>query len=466
MKARHAAAAAVVATVTLTVGLLPGAHAQGEAPAPPALAPPAPAPPAPAPPALGQRQLVDRIVAFVDDSPILLSEIVQEMNLVRLQRDLGDLSEDDQQRLYDSVLEGMISDQLLVAQAKAKGYEVGDAELRDAVDEAIRSIKERVGGEERYRAELQRQGLTEAEVRDLHTDQKRKQILAGRVIQGEIRRQVSITDDQVRAAWETQRDSIPAELLALPATYKLGHILVVPRPDPVAVEAARAKLATAQQRVTAGEDFAKVASEMSEWPTAQNGGSLGSFRYGDFDSDAFDVAVAKLEPGQVSEVIETRFGLQIVKLESRQGEEMTARHIVVKLEIGEDAEVRALEKAAALRERIQRGEAFEAVARAESDDPNTRDRGGLVEEELPVSELLPEFRAAIDSVAVGGVTRVVRSSSGFHLFKIIARSDARDAQFADIQEMLRRWLEQREVEKRYRAYLADLRQKFHVEIRT
>jgi peptidyl-prolyl cis-trans isomerase SurA len=412
-----------------------------------------------------ERQLVDRTVAFVDDAPILLSEVVQEMNLVRLQRDLGDLDEAQQKQLYDKVLDEMISDALLVAQAKAKGYEVGEDELRAAVDEAVLNIKQRVGGEERYRAELQKQGLTEAEVRDMHKEQKRKQILASRVIQAEVRRQIAVSDDQVRTAWETERDSIPPQLLSMPTTYRLEHILVVPRPDPAKVEAARAKLAAAQKRVAAGEDFAKVAKEVSEWPTAQNGGFLGAFRYGDFESEAFDATVAKLEPGQVSDVIETRFGLQIVKLESRNGDEMTARHIVIKLEVDENAQVRALEKAIGLRERILRGESFDAVARAESDDPNTRDQGGRVQEELPATELLPEFRAAIDSVAVGAVTRVVRSQSGFHLFKVTGRSEAREATFADLQEPLRRWLEQREVEKRYRAYLAELRQKFHVEIK-
>ncbi len=129
------------------------------------------------------------------------------------------------------------------------------------------------------------------------------------------------------------------------------------------------------------------------------------------------------------------------------------------------ANKQALDEYDVLRDRILRGESFEEIARTESDDPNTRDRGGLVDEELPASELLPEFRAAIDSVAVGGVTRVVRSASGFHLFKIVGRNDARDAGFDDVKETLRRWLEQREIEKRYRTYLDELRQKFHVEIR-
>jgi parvulin-like peptidyl-prolyl isomerase len=296
-------------------------------------------------PARAEREVVDRVVAMVENEAILLSEVLQEMNLVRMQRNLGKLSTEDQQRLFRTVLDDMINDQLLVAQAEAKGITVSDDELRDAVDQAIRDIKESMGGEERYRAELQKQGMTEAEVRDLHKEQKRKQILAQRLIQQEVRRQVIITEDQVRTAWETQRDSLPPELLRTPSRVKIAHILIAPKPDAAKVAAARAKIETAKKRVAAGEDFATVAKDMSEWPTAASGGSLGSFRYGDFDSDAFDEAVSKLEPGQVSDVIETKFGLQIVKLESRNGDVMTARHIVVKLAADEDAQVRALDLA-------------------------------------------------------------------------------------------------------------------------
>jgi peptidyl-prolyl cis-trans isomerase SurA len=415
--------------------------------------------------ARAERELVDRVVAVVDDESILLSEVLQEMNLVRLQRGLGKLSESDQQRLFQTVLQSMISDQLLVAQAKAKGITVGDDELRDAVDEALRDIKQNMGGEERYREELQKQGLTEAEVRDLHREQKRKQILASRLIQTDVRRGISITDDQVRTFYDTQKDSIPKELLATPEKIKLEHILITPRPDPKKVAAARTKMEAAQKRIAAGEDFAKVAREMSEWPTAASGGSLGSFRYGDFESDAFDATVAKLEPGQVSEIFETRFGLQIVKLETRKGDDMTARHIVVKLEPDEDAGVRALDQAQSIRTRADKGESFEELARTYSDDTNTRDKGGLVDEELDTSEIVPEFRAAIDSVAVGGMTPVVHSANGFHIFKVVSRSESRVASFDDVKEPLRRYLEQREVEKKYRTYLEDLRKKFFVDIK-
>lgn len=417
------------------------------------------------PSARAERQVLDRVVATVDDESILLSEVLQEMNLVRMQRNLTSLDEEAQQKLFQTVLESMINDQLLVAQAKAKGVEVTDDELREAVDEAVTEIKDNLGGEEKYRAELQKQGLTEAELRDLHKEQRRKQILASRLIQSDVRKEVRITDDQVRQFYETSRDSLPPELLTTPATVRLAHILVVPRPDSARVAVARRKIEAARERVRKGEDFATVAKQVSEWPTAESGGNLGTFRYGDFGSEAFDQAVAKLEPGQLSDIIETRFGLQIVRLDTRKGDEMTARHIVVKLGADENASVRALDLAQSIRNRALGGESFEELAKTYSDDTNTRDQGGMVAQELPTTELVPEFRAAVDTVDVGGISQVVRSSSGFHLFKVVSRTESRTPSPEELQEPIRRYLEQREVERRYRTYLADLRKKFLVQVK-
>ncbi len=242
-------------------------------------------------PSWGDREIVDRVVAVVDDEAILLSDVLREMNLARLQRGLGQMSEVEQEQLFRLSLDSMIGDQLLIAQAKLNGFEVGEKELADAVDHEIRNIKERLGGEEAYRRELQRQGFTEVEVRDMHREQKRKQILTQRVIQSELRTKVSVSAEEVRQFYDTQRDSVPPELLQAPARVRLADILVLPRNEQQ-VEAARAKMNLVLQRLQKGDDFAAVAQEMSEWPTARNGGSMGKFRYGDVESDAFNEAVS------------------------------------------------------------------------------------------------------------------------------------------------------------------------------
>lgn len=415
-------------------------------------------------PAGGAREMIDRVVAQVDDEAILLSDVLREMNLARLQRGMGEMSEAEQEQLFRQILDGMVDDQLLVAQAKLKGYQVGEQELNESVDREIRSIKERLGGEEGYRRELQRQGFTEAEVRDLHREQRRKQILASRVIQSELRSQVSITSDEVRRFWDGQRDSVPAELLRTPTRVRLADILVIPRNEQQE-KAARAKMDQILARLQSGEDFGKVATEMSEWPTARNGGSLGKFRYGDFESDAFDEAVSKLEPGQTSAVIETKFGLMLIKLESRDGDVMTARHIVVKIEPDENARVSALERALDLRRRALAGEDFAALAKEYSDDPLTRDKGGVVDDEWEIEGLRPEFRGAVDSLAVGEISNVINTANGFYILKVLARTEAKDTTFEDIREPLHRYLEQRELEKLFKGYVRDLRQKFFVDFK-
>ena len=415
-------------------------------------------------PASADREIVDRVVALVDDESILLSDVLREMNLVRMQRDLGEMSEAEQEQLFRQVLDGMVDDQLLVAQAKLKGYEVGEQELNDSVNREIKTIKERLGGEEAYQRELQRQGFSEAEVRDMHRDQRRKQILASRVIQSELRPRVSITSDQVRQFYDTQRDSVPAELLRTPARVRLADILVIPRNEEQAA-AARTKMDQALERLRGGEDFAKVATEMSEWPTARNGGSLGKFRYGDFESDAFDEAVSKLQPGQTSAVIETKFGLMVIKLESREGDIMTARHIVIKMEPDENARVSALERALDLRRRALAGESFEALAKEYSDDPLTRDKGGVVDDEWEIEGLRPEFRSAVDSLGVGEISNVLSTTNGFYILKILQRTDSKETSFEEIREPLHRYLEQRELEKLFKTYVRELRQKFFVDIK-
>ncbi|HZM15100.1 MAG TPA: peptidylprolyl isomerase [Candidatus Krumholzibacteria bacterium] len=415
-------------------------------------------------PAQAAREMVDRIVAMVDDESILLSDVLREMNLVRLQRSLGEMSEAEQEQLFRTVLDGMIDDQLLVAQAKVKGYEVGEQELSESVDKEVRSIKERLGGEEAYRRELQRQGFTEAEVRDMHREQRRKQILASRVVQNELRPQVSITADEVRQFYDTQRDSVPAELLRTPVRVRLADILIIPR-DEEKEKAARAKMDAILQRLQGGEDFAKVATEQSEWPTAKNGGSLGKFRYGDFESDAFDEAVSKLEPGQMSPVIPTKFGLMVVKLESRDGEVMTARHIVIKIEPDENARVNALERALDLRRRALAGEDFAALARQYSDDPLTKEKGGMVEDDWDIEGLRPEFRGAVDSLAVGEISNVLNTPNGFYVLKILERNESKETTFEEIREPLHRYMEQRELEKLFQSYVHDLRKKFFVDVK-
>ncbi len=144
---------------------------------------------------------------------------------------------------------------------------------------------------------------------------------------------------------------------------------------------------------------------------------------------------------------------------------MTARHIVIKTEPDEHARVSALERALELRRRAAAGDSFEVLAREFSDDPLTRDKGGVVDEAYGIADLRPEFRGAVDSMAVGQISNVIDTANGFYILKVLERSESKQLDFEAIQEPLHRYLEQRELEKSFRAYLAELRKKFFVDIK-
>lgn len=415
-------------------------------------------------PVQAQREPIDRVVAQVDEEYILLSDVLQEMNLVRMQRRLGNLTEAEQQQLFDQVLNDMIDDQLLVVAAREKGFEPGDREVQAEVDKRVAAIKQQLGGEDAYREELERQGLNEADVRDMHREQAVKQILAARIIESELRSKVSVTEDQVLDFYESKRDSLPPELLRSPERLRLAHILVIPRTETTRKQSARDKAEAALQRVRGGEDFGEVAKEVSEWPNAPRGGDLGEFSYGDFSLEGFDETVSKLDPGEISDVFETNLGYMIVKLESRNGNKMTARMIVLKTDPGEDGMVEALERAQELKRRIDQGESFEELAARFSDDPTTRDNGGELENEWTPSDLLPEFREAIAGIGVGEVTEVVRSTNGFHIIKVLRRTQPHENNFEDIEAALRRYLEQQQLETLFTDYVRGLRDHFYVSI--
>ncbi len=86
---------------------------------------------------------------------------------------------------------------------------------------------------------------------------------------------------------------------------------------PATFDAARAKAAAARQRAVAGEDFAALAKELSEDPAAPRGGDLGFFTLDQME-EPFAAAVAALQPGQLSEVVQTRYGFHVIKLEARR----------------------------------------------------------------------------------------------------------------------------------------------------
>ncbi len=224
-----------------------------------------------------------------------------------------------------------------------------------------------------------------------------------------------------------------------------SHILVKVKPDATNEEKedALSKIKKIKTRVEGGEDFAKVASEVSEDPSAKNnGGNLGYFTalqmVYPFESGAYNTAV-----GKVSNPVETRFGYHIIKVHDVRPARgrMQAAHIFIQLPKNPtaDQEKQAKQKIDDIYSKLKDGEPFEKLARTYSEDKSNSSRGG----ELPwfgTGKMVPEFEDVAFSLQNDGdYSEPFKTQYGWHVVKRLKKQEVES--FEDSRSALKRKVE-------------------------
>ena len=393
-----------------------------------------------------RRELADEIVAVVDRSIILRSDILTQMAMVALQQGLSrqDLLAGQGEKIFLEILENLIQEQLLLAKAKEDSVEVPRDVIEERVRGRIREMKEEYGSAAFVR-QLQDEGLTEREVRDRLRKRFRKemirQIMYGRMVQ-----EVTVTQRDLQD-YRTSNEG------RLPPIYSLSHIMVSPVPSADREEEAREKIEVILERAQQGENFAALAREYSEDPgSGPNGGDLGFFGRGDMVSEVENAAYA-LRPGEISVVVKSDFGFHVLKLEEVSGDRIRARHVLIKLEASETDVTAAYQKALRLRERIQSGEPFAEVAREASDHDETAVNGGVLGS-YTLENPPPGFAAVIGTMSLGDVSVPVQTEFGWHLVRV-------NDEDAELEELVR----QSKIQDLFDRVMAETRDKLHVDIR-
>ena len=209
-------------------------------------------------------------------------------------------------RLRREAMDLMVEQELVRQAAEAKGIEVTAAEI----DAALAEVRDPFKTPEEFTRRLDSEGYTE----DSYREHLRRMIAASKYLDG-IRAGVSSVSD---AELETYyRDN---EIrLTLPEQVQVRHILLTWKPlgTPDDRAALRKQMTPILEQARSGTDFAELATEHSEDSTARDGGDTGLFHRGQMVPAFEDVAFA-LQPGEVSDMVETPFGVHILRLEERR----------------------------------------------------------------------------------------------------------------------------------------------------
>lgn len=317
-----------------------------------------------------ERLVIDKVVAKVGTETILLSDVESQYAYAL------DQSGGFDEGLKCQILQSIIGQKLIVNQAKLDSIVVSEEEIQASLDFRIDGVLRQMNGDEAFFEEFY--GMTIAEMRDNLRDDLEQQMLAERM-QTQIINEVSITPKEVKEFYKSiPRDSIPY----LSAEVEISEIVVKPQVNKEErIKALEKILDIRKSIVDEGADFAEVAVKFSDdTGSGSRGGDLGFAKRGTFVSE-FEAVAYGLEPGEISEPVETEFGFHIIQMMERRGNNLRLRHILVTPDITEEDKVLAREKLDSIRNQIINGEIrfSEAVKKYSIDDIPSYHNNGMIQ---------------------------------------------------------------------------------------
>ena len=409
---------------------------------------------APAPPkATGE---IDRILVIVNDDVITETELANRLAETRKQLALEKIKTPPDDILRKQLLDRMVLERLQLQLAVQTGIRVGESE----VDQAIETIARRNNlSVENFRKALAKSGMDVAAYRA----QTRDQLTIQQLLEREINNRVNVTDSEVSHFLEN-----PQSRADMDVTYNLSHILIgIPESaSPEAIQAAKKRAEDILRQLKAGADFEQIAVSYSQGADALKGGGLGWKKPGELP-ELFLGALKGMSPGDISETLRSPNGFHILKLNDKRGaaqaEAVTqthVRHILLRT-----SEIQSLEDARQkllnLRERVENGDDFAALARAHSEDTGSAASGGDLGWVNP-GMMVPEFEKAMNALKPNQLSQPVRSSFGLHLIQVLGRR-SHDITQERLEAAARQQIHARKADERYEQWARQLRDEAFVE---
>lgn len=282
-------------------------------------------------------EIIERVAARVNDDIITLYDIRQAATPFLLQKGMSPnalKNKNTREKLLKQVLDDLIERRLLLQEARKLDLRISDAEL----DQWLAYTRQQQGlSDDQFKQMIGQYGMTFADYKDM----VRQNLLRVRITRIKVGSKVSVSDAEVDEAFRARfgEEGLNERYITV------SHILVQPTStEDEDVKQAYQRIAAAKKRLERGEDFAIVAGEESDGPSAKTKGELGTYRRGELDPE-FEEAAFELKGGERSDIIRTKFGFHIIyvsKIEERANPDTAERKDELRGELQQKAMERQL----------------------------------------------------------------------------------------------------------------------------
>lgn len=359
-------------------------------------------------------QLADEIIAKVDNSIVLKSDLEGGYQQAQSNGQYG-------ANLKCQIFAQLITQKLMIAKAEIDSIVVSPDEVDNNLDRRMQMIIQQTGGsEEQLEAYY---GKSLQQIRGEVRDDIKEQLVVQRM-QSHITGDIDVTPAEIKRFFNNiPQDSIPF----FSTEVEVGQIVRIPEVGKPQMDVAYDKLIALKRRVENGENFETLAREYSQGPSGRSGGNLGFVKRGGMVPE-YEAGALALTAGEVSSPVESEYGLHLIQLINRRGNEYNSRHILLQPAPSESDIQNSIAYLDSLRSLIiDDSIAFEKVAKENSEDKYTSANGGYFMDNsgssrLSVESLDPVIYLTItDSLELGEISKPMnfRTDDGKDAVRII-----------------------------------------------
>ncbi|NIM96965.1 MAG: hypothetical protein GTO24_02415 [candidate division Zixibacteria bacterium] len=410
------------------------------------------------------------------DVELFAFQYYYDQALRQAEQEQGDVDEETAVQIRDEVWNNMVNEILLNQEAQKRGIRITDTELYEYMRRyPPKELQEHPSfqtedGQFDYQRYLQ--ALNDPRVPWAQVESMIRPNLQLARLQQSILALVRVTDEELREFYQDENEKVKVKYILVPTyefqkedipvgdteinayyqrhkgefkadpTANLSYVFFEKKPGQADEEETRQRLLEIKEEILQGEDFAEMALDYSEDnASAKNGGDLGWFGKGMMVAPFEETAFA-LNPGEISDPVNTRFGWHLIKVEDKKGkgekEEVKASHILLKISPSDETLEQIKETAEDFADRVRSSDFAQL---AEEENLSVGETGAFAQgKTIPGIGNIPGVHEFAFDNQVGEKSDLFETGRGFYVFQIKERKPAGISPLEEVKQVIRQKL--------------------------
>ena len=401
---------------------------------------------------LSAQSIIDGIAAIVGNNIVLFSEVEQVARMTASQMGINPNRDTaNYNALKRSVLNSLVDENILLEQAMIETVTVKDRDVENALNQRIDALIQQAGSQENAESYLGGPiGKVKKDYRPIM-----KNSMTVEKLRSEKFAKTSVSRKEVEQFYNTYKDSLPP----IPPSLDFSSIFVKIKPGEAEMNNVRKLADSLLSLIKNGADFANLAREYSEdRSSAEFGGDLGYIKRGAFIK-SFEEAAFALQTGEISDIVQTEFGLHIIQLIDRKGESINVRHILLMIKVSETNIDEARQRIEMVRSLLTNNEiTFDSAVVKYSDEQDAKVSLGRIRR-IPKNQIQNEiFASVLDTLKVGNLSDITNTETGFYILKL-------NNVYDDTWSTLEKYALEFKKNLLYQDWLTELKKNIYVELK-